>query len=61
MLHCTNGSKLDGVALLITDPPPTSLTTKSKKIETKKLMKCDMGHMTGGGGGGGGEKTSIKF
>ena len=36
--------KLDRVALLITDPPPTSSTTLSKKTKAK----CYMGHLTPG-------------
>ena len=49
-------SKLDGVGPLITDPPPTSFTTLSKKRRYIFLMvtcdmwrvTCDMCHMTGG-------------
>ena len=37
-------AKLDPVAPLITDPPPTSFTTLSHKI--KCHLTCDMSHVT---------------
>ena len=37
--------KLDGVALLITDPPQTSFITLSKK-KNKIIVTHDMWHMT---------------
>ena len=39
--------KLDGVAPLITDPPPTSFTTLSTKKQKKHLhVTRDTGHLT---------------
>ena len=34
--------KLDGVAPLITDPPPTSFTTLFEEKENKKKKECEM-------------------
>ena len=38
--------ELDGVGSLITDPPPASFTSWSKKKKKKGHMTCDMWHKT---------------
>ena len=48
--ECQKHYKVDGVAQLITDPPPTSFTTlseeKEKKKNRKKMFSCHMLHVT---------------